>query len=71
MAYIFEQLFKEDCQAYSCVRLERSSGETNDRTPRTLKKKPAFFEKKKGKNGKEKTNALTESYFSFALLLKI
>ena len=71
MAYIFEQLFKEDCQAYSCVRLERSSGETNDRTPRTLKKNPRFLRKKKEKMEKKKTNALTESYFSFALLLKI
>jgi len=53
-AYIFEQLFKEDCKPYSCVRLERSSGETNDRAPRTLKKKTAFFEKKKGKKEKKK-----------------
>ena len=53
--HIFEQLFKEDCKPYSCVRLERSSGETNYNVPRTLKKKkPAFFEKKKGKKEKEK-----------------
>ena len=54
-------------QAYSCVRLERSSDETNDRAPRTFKKKPRFLRKKKGKRKlkkkkRERPFALTESY---------
>ena len=53
--YIFEQLFKEDCKPYSCVRLERSSGETNDRAPRTLKK--MRFLREKGKENKREGKA--------------
>ena len=53
-AYIFEQHFTEDCKPCSCVRLERSSGETNDRAPCTLKKETSVFLDKKRKKEKEK-----------------
>ena len=52
-AYTFEQHFTEDCKPCSCVRLERSSGETNDRAPRTLKKKLRFLRKKENENKRE------------------
>ena len=46
---------KKVASSYIYVRQERSSNETNDRAPRTLKKKkPAFVRKKdKGKEKKE------------------
>ena len=44
-------------------RLERSSVETNDRAPRTLKKKPRDFWEKKRKKKNERPLALTESYY--------
>ena len=39
---------KRIASSYIYVRQERSSIETNDRAPRTLKKKSRFYEKKKG-----------------------
>ena len=63
----FEQLLKRISSSYIYVRLERSSSETNDRAPRTLKKKNTFMRKKRIKENKEKKEgrpfALTESYF--------
>ena len=50
----FEQLLKKISSSYIYVRLERSSSETNDRAPRTLKKKKHFYEKKKDKGKQRK-----------------
>ena len=58
---------KKIASSYIYVRQERSSSETNDRAPRTLKKKTAFMRKKRTKEKKEKKKerpfALTEGYF--------
>ena len=51
-AHSFEQLLKKITSSYIYVRQERSSSETNDRAPCTLKK-AHFYEKKKDK-GKER-----------------
>ena len=58
---------KKIASSYIYVRQERSSIETKDRAPRTLKKKAAFMRKKRIKEKKEKKKerpfALTEGYF--------
>ena len=52
-AHSFEQLLKKIASWYIYVRQERLSSETNDRAPRTLKKKTHLWGKKKNK-GKER-----------------
>ena len=52
-AHSFEQLLNKIASSYIYVRQERSSSETNDRAPRTLKKKH-FSEKKKKDKGIER-----------------
>ena len=53
-AHSFEQLLKKIASSYIYVRLKRSSSQTNDRAPRTLKKKTHFYEKKKDKRKERK-----------------
>ena len=45
---------KKIANSYICVRQERSSSETNDRAPRTLRKKKRFYAEKRINEKKEK-----------------